>query len=213
MIKLIVFDMDGVLTEEKSSWHYVHQRLGLDNSENFRKYTDNEITYDEFFKLDLKLWLNKFNKLKKDVVVDILREIKIRDGLKNVMEYLHKNNIKSIIVSGGISWLSDMIMDKYHFDRSYANEIFTDEENNILPYGKINVVPDRKNAVIENIIKEYNVDRSNVLSIGDSKTDYSMYIASEYFIAFNSDDDFIKKISDYNINNDITEIIDFLNLY
>ncbi len=213
MIKLIVFDMDGVLTEEKSSWHYVHQRLGLDNSENFRKYADNEITYDEFFKLDLKLWLNKFDKLKKDVIVDILREIKIRDGLKDVIEYLHRNNIKSVIVSGGISWLSDIIMARYHFDRAYANEIFTDESNNILPYGRINVVPDKKNIVIKNIIKEYNVDSSSVLSIGDSKTDYSMYIASEYFIAFNSDDDFIKKISDYSINNDITKIIDFLNSY
>ncbi len=213
MIKLVAFDMDGVLTYEKSSWYYVHKRLGLDNSENFKKYTDKKITYDEFFKLDLNLWINKFNKIKKCEIVSILKEIKIMEGLPDVIDYLHKNNMKAIIVSGGISWLSDIIMDKYNFDYAYANEIFTDEDNNIIPYGKINVVPDKKNIVIKNAIKKYNINRDNVLSIGDSKTDYSMYTASKYFIAFNSDDDFIKSISDYNIDNDIKKVIDFLESY
>ena len=38
MIKLIFFDMDGVLTVEKSSWFYVNNRLGINNRENYMKY-------------------------------------------------------------------------------------------------------------------------------------------------------------------------------
>lgn len=213
MIKLLVFDMDGVLTEEKSSWYYVHKRLGIDNYNNFKRYIDKEIDYNTLFKLDLESWINKYGKIKKDFILNILNEIKIRDNLNYLIDYLNKNNIKSIIVSAGISWLSDIIMEKYHFDYAYANEIFTDINNNVLPCGKINVIPDKKNIVIENFIKKHNINKDNVLSIGDSKTDYSMHLASKYFISFNSDDDYIKNISDYNIKNDITKVIDFLNLY
>ena len=52
-IRLVVFDMDGVLTTHPSSWEYVHRAMGVDNSENLRLYRTGNISYMDFLRIDL----------------------------------------------------------------------------------------------------------------------------------------------------------------
>ncbi len=209
-IKIIFFDMDGVLTPEKSSWHFVHRKLEVDNSENLQKYLNNEITYDEFFKLDLNLWISRFGEMKKETIVNILKQIEVRECVYDLINTLKNEGIKAIIISGGISWLADYIKENYNFDEAYANEILTDNRGYIIPEGKINVIPDKKNLIIRNILKKYNVKKEETMSVGDSSDDYSMYLETGKFFSFNSNDARIKRISSGDIDKNLMEIIRYI---
>lgn len=54
-IRIVFFDCDGTLTKVKSSWQYLHERLGLwdDHADAFQhRYRAGEIDYEEFCRRD-----------------------------------------------------------------------------------------------------------------------------------------------------------------
>ena len=98
MIKIIFFDMDGVLTEEKSSWFYVNNRLGINNRENFLKYMDGKLSYEDFFIRDIRALIEKYPGIRYDDIKKILDEIEPMPGLENAIS---KKIILIISVSPG----------------------------------------------------------------------------------------------------------------
>ena len=57
-LKIVVFDMDGVLVDIESSWHFVHTAFNVSNQDNLKRYLRGEIDYKEFMKRDIRLWGN-----------------------------------------------------------------------------------------------------------------------------------------------------------
>ena len=210
MIKLIFFDMDGVLTVEKSSWFYVNNKLGINNRGNYVKYMKGELSYPDFFRLDLTVWIEKYPGIEANYVKNILDEIQPVKGIEKTMNFLKKNNIVSIIVSGGISWLSDRLVRDYGIKEAYANRIYCDASGRIIPEGDIQVDPAIKDSVMRKIMIKYNVKPEECLAIGDSESDYSMYRAVPNFVAFNSNSDFLLKISSTSMENDLSGIIEYI---
>ena len=39
-MKMVVFDMDGVLVDIDSSWQLIHKAFNADNEENFQRYLE-----------------------------------------------------------------------------------------------------------------------------------------------------------------------------
>jgi phosphoserine phosphatase len=211
MIKLIFFDMDGVLTQEKSSWFYVNNRLGINNRENYMNYISGKLDYYDFFRMDIAAWLEKYPGITKKEIKGILDEIPVIPGIEKCMAYLKKNKIISVIVSGGISWLSDRIKDNFGLDEAYANRIFSDNQGKLIPDGEVQVNPLRKDIVMEKIMAEHKVSPEECIALGDSESDYSMYKAVNNFIAFNSDSDILSKVARINLSGNIDSIIDYIN--
>ncbi|MEM0139169.1 MAG: HAD-IB family phosphatase [Ferroplasma sp.] len=211
MIRGIFLDMDGVLTEERSSWNYVHKRLGIDNSRNFQLYREKKISYSDFFRRDIASWLDKYPDITGSEIKKILDEIPEMHGLEHFMSFLHSKHILVFVVSGGISWLASRLNEKYNFDEIYANEIITYKDK-IQIKGNIYVEPDRKNIPIEKLMDKYNINKFESIAVGDSDSDYSMYAATGNFIAFNSQSEKLKRISIANIDSDISKVADYINL-
>jgi phosphoserine phosphatase len=58
-IKLIVFDVDGTLTEHPSSWQFLHEHLNVwdGNADRHQKrFLAGKISYAEFCRLDAEHW-------------------------------------------------------------------------------------------------------------------------------------------------------------
>jgi phosphoserine phosphatase len=208
MVKLIFFDMDGVLTVEKSSWFYVNNRLGINNRENYINYMKGNLGYEEFFKLDLRHWVE--HKAKRDYIISILNEIQESPGIESVMSYLKRNKIIVVIVSGGISWLSDRLAKKYPIDQAYSNIIYSDSNGNIIPDGKVMVNPIKKDIIMKKVMEKYNVNADECIAVGDSESDFSMYKAVPNFLAFNSDSNLLSNISKANLSGSLEAIIDYI---
>ena len=56
---IAVFDMDGVLVRQRSSWRIIHEAVGTSNEHSFRAYIRGEIDDEEFMERDIRLWIDK----------------------------------------------------------------------------------------------------------------------------------------------------------
>lgn len=93
-IKMVIFDMDGVLVDIDSSWQFIHRIFHVDSSENLEKYLGGEIDYKEFMRRDIGLW----GAIHIDQIKNILGKAPLMKGAKEVIHKLKKARYKTAII-------------------------------------------------------------------------------------------------------------------
>lgn len=207
--KLAVFDMDGVLTGNPSSWEFVHRSLGVDNTRNLNLYREGKISYIDFLKSDVRLWLDRFGEVKADSIIEILMKIPLRKGISGTVSSLASRGIVSAIVSGGIYWLAEKIGADSGFDEVYANRIKTDDSGNVLADGIVMVDPRRKDQRIREIQGRLGFSAEETISVGDTPQDVAMFRNSGFSISFNPVEETMTRSSSLTLKgNDLTAILE-----
>ncbi|MFL2941336.1 MAG: HAD family hydrolase [Candidatus Poseidoniales archaeon] len=195
-VELVVFDMDGTLLKPRSCWAHIHDYFGTDNSDMLKMYIDRKISDQDFVKADFKLWQESTEDIvNEDYVNKILDNIEPIQGAKELVETLHSYNIRTAIISGGIQYLADKWAQKWKMERALANEL-RDDDNGSLS-AKINVRGNAKGPVMEKLMREMNVKKNQVISIGDTVVDLPLFERSGYSIAVNTEDSRVIKNADY----------------
>ena len=209
--RLAVFDMDGVLTATPSSWEFVHRKIGVDNMKNLTLFREGAITYLEFLRSDVVLWLDKMGTVPASFIKEILDQVPLRNGIAETMSSLRAMGIETAIISGGIYWLAEKIGATADFREVYANRIKTDARNFIIPDGEIMVEPKHKDIVIKSVQAKLGISPDETISIGDTFQDAAMFRNSGISVAFNPVDRSLGKQTDYTMyGNDLTAILKLL---
>ena len=153
-IKLVVFDMDGTIIEPRSSWAMIHDYFGTDNSEMLQMYINHKISDKEFVKADIKLWNSKSEiPVSEEYINSILDKAKPREGAKELIASLHRNNIKTVILSGGIQYLADKWAKEWDMAGAFANDLIDDADGNLT--ANINASGHNKGPLMKKIIKDF----------------------------------------------------------
>lgn len=184
--RLAVFDMDGVLTDIPSSWEFVHRKIGVDNKKNLSLFKKGEITYMEFLRSDVILWIEKMGTVPADFIKELLDQVPLRNGIAETMSSLRAMGMETAIISGGIYWLAEKIGGIGRFSEIYANRIKTNERNEIIPDGTVMVDPRKKDVILQEIQKRLGVSEGETFSVGDTMQDVALFRHSGYSIAFNA---------------------------
>ncbi len=188
--------MDGTLLEPRSCWAYIHDYFGTDNSDMLKMYIERKISDQDFVKADFKLWQNSTkDNVNQEYLNKILDNIEPIKGAKELVENLHSYNIRTAIISGGIQYLADKWAQKWNIERALANELFDDENGKLS--AKINVRGNTKGPVMEKLMSEMNVEKSQVISVGDTVVDLPLFKRSGYSIAVNTEDSRVVESTDY----------------
>tara|TARA_B100000953_G_scaffold282452_1_gene260641 strand:- start:639 stop:1283 length:645 start_codon:yes stop_codon:yes gene_type:complete len=204
-IKLVVFDMDGTLLEPRSSWAQIHDHFGTDNTEMLRLYINHKITDEEFVKADIKLWNSNSKKpVNEKYINSIMDNIKPLKGAEILIKELHNENIKTVILSGGIQYLADRWMNKWNMDYALANELIDDDEGNLTAI--INSSGHNKGPMMDKIIKKYNYKKNQVAAVGDTIVDIPMFERAGLSIAVNTDDEKVITKVNYHLKGDLSEL-------
>ena len=177
-IKLAAFDMDGVLTVDRSSWEFVHRWLGVDNSESLAMFRKGMISYGEFLRRDVRKWLEKRPEMTGKELLEILGHVNTARNLAGSIGKLTSQGITCAIISGGLYPLARIIGDKCGISIVKANDIVLDGDGHLTENGIIMVDPLRKDVVLSNIQRELNIDRNSTVSVGDSPEDGRMFSLS-----------------------------------
>ena len=211
-LKLALFDLDGTLTKEKSSWEYIHRHLGVwkGNAEKFQEaFLRGEISYERFCELDAAIWKG----MEAAELARILTGIPFHRGIKELVAYLRARGMRLAIISTGLSLLSDWVAQHYGFDYAVANELGV-AKGKLNGRIRINVHFDQKKTWVRKIMRRFKVRKEEVLAIGDSSGDLGMFEAAGVSVAFNSECDPLKKIATFCLHSsDLRDLIRPLALY
>ncbi len=182
---LAIFDMDGTLTKVNSSWRYILDEFGGDNSETYRQWVNCEIDEAEFMRRDIALW----KQAKPDVsaldIAKMMRNLPLIDGIQETVAALHYNKIKCAICSGGILSAAKMIADEFGFDYYIADDLETDADGRLTGEGIKHVDLRDKGKTAKDIMEMFGVKGERTITVGNSFGDISMFELSGLSIAFN----------------------------
>ena len=191
--KLVIFDLDGTLTQERSIWEYIHRRLGkwYGFAEEYQnQFLAGKISYEEFCERDAQVWKG----MKVEELLKIVETVPFHPGVDELIHYLKHKGLRLSMVSSGLSLLSNWFHQKYGFDYSVSNDLL--HENGVLTGKvKIQVYYDKKAEWVRRIMKEFGVESEEVIAIGDSKGDIDMFQMVGFSIAFNSSCSDLDKIA------------------
>jgi len=186
-IDLVLFDMDGTLTLERSPWEYLHRRLDLWASKgrfHLEDWLAGRIDYDEFFRLDVDLWRG----MGKRVLLDILDGIGLAPGVLETLGALREAGVTPVILSTGFAHVGRRIEASAGFPLEiWANEFRFDESDRLLA-AEMTVSgdprsPRSKAALARAIMDRHGVSPGRTAAVGDSPGDTGMFGAAGFSLA------------------------------
>lgn len=206
-----IFDMDGVLIEEVSSWVIIHNHFGVNNERSVKEYIDGRIDDFEFMRRDIALWMKKRHPLHIDDMKEILNSATFMPGAEETFRILREKGIKTAIVSGGLLCIAEPLAERLGIDIVLANGLETDGQGNLTGEGVLNVPLNSKGSVVRNLLKELEVEKEEAFAVGNSNIDVSMFRETALGIAFNPDDDVVRKEADVVVEQrDLRRILSYI---
>lgn len=213
-LELVIFDMDGVLTDIYSSWKYVHDYFNSSNEKSVEAYLKGQIDDMEFIRRDADLWKENGKPIKKDKLVEILADVPLMNGAKKCISFLKEKGIKTAIVSAGLDVLAKRVGKELGIDNIYSNGIKVDNQGYLTNEGILNVKLMNKNEAIDNLAKSLKISLKRIAAVGNSCFDIAMFEVCGIGIAFNPDDECTIKYAEYSIKKkDLSLILKVLKKY
>jgi len=181
-VKIVFFDCDGTLTTVKSSWEYLHRRLGLwdNHADEYQSlFREGRIDYHEFCRRDALLWKG----LPLDRVRAVIDEIPYHDGARELVDWLREKGVATVILSTGLSALVDKVRQELGIGRALSNELLS-QDGFLTGEIKIHVEHDNKGYWVEKILRELGISRDEAAAVGDGEGDRGMFESVGLAIGF-----------------------------
>jgi phosphoserine phosphatase len=191
-VQMVVFDMDGVLVYIASSWSFVHSAFKVGKNDNLSRYLAGEIDFRELMRRDIRLW----GRVHISAVERVLDKLRIMRGAKQTVAELKRAGCYTVIISSGISVLAERVQKTLGMDRSLANGLVVDENGMLTGEGEEVVPLLEKVTVFRQLASERRTKLENCAVIGDSRFDIPLFEEAGLSIAFNSNDEQVKRKAD-----------------
>lgn len=187
----VLLDLDGTLTPVASFWQHLHEKLSIWNgdAEKYQnQFHSGDIDYETFCRLDAERWRGRpvaeFQK--------IADQVPLRPGAVEFVEFLRRRGKKVGMISTGLTLLAERIHYQLELDFTIANRLEI-EAKKLTGEVKINVEHGGKDEAVELFCNQFGISPRNVIAIGDSEGDISMFRAVGYSIAFNAGESAVKR--------------------
>lgn len=211
MHRLIIFDMDGVLTKAESSWVAVHDHFGVNNEASLNLYLERKIDDMEFMRRDIALWKAKKPDICRRDIEAILSRVEFNPNVKPLFKEIRRRGLRTAVISGGIDVLAEKVQKTLQCDFIAANGLEYDPDGLLTGEGVLRVPVMNKDLVVKDVQKLFGMTRSDTISVGNSLVDAQLFRESDIGIAFNPDDDTVRNAASVVIeSDDLLEIIRYL---
>jgi phosphoserine phosphatase len=204
VIKLVIFDVDGTILKTYS-WQYIHENLGTWNDA--RGYLDqffrNQITYDEWARLDAALWKNQ----PLTRITEIISQMPYTEGAKETLATLKEKGIKTYLLSAGLTQVAQRIQEETGINGYAANTLIV-KDGCLTGEVEVNVSFHDKDKHLPRILQEFNVTPNECAAVGDDPTLIPLFKKVALAIAFNPTNETIERNAHITIKNkDLRKIL------
>jgi len=210
-MKIVFCDLEGTLIDD-TAWNRIKTKFGAKElSDRYDKlYAEGKIGYEEWRRELVKIW--KENKVSKQQFINELKDYKLKPGVRKLISGLKEKGFKTIIITGAISVLAELIQKDLGIDEIYCGNEFIFDSDGIFQDIKTHESYRRgqgKVHFIEKIISREGVDKKDCITIGgDDINDYWMMKELTSF-AVNPHLRQIQEIVDHNVDN-LIEILEYV---
>ena len=207
--KLFLTDMDSTIIKQEcidELAHYagVREEVSLITE----KSMDGEISFTEAFVERVGL----LKGMDVNVLDKVYLNIELNDGAEILLKNLCKRDIHTVLVSGGFTYFTDKLSKKLGFSENYANKL--EILDNIIT-GKIlpPVIDGKaKRDILDKITQKLNINRNDVVSVGDGANDVEMISNSALGVSYYGKN-ILKSRANAQINNtNLSSILFFIGL-
>ena len=195
-LELIIFDMDGVLTDIMSSWKYIHDYFETSNEKSVNDYLKGKIDDMEFIRRDAVLWKEDGKLITRKKLEEILSDVPLMKGAKECIQEIRKKEVKTAIVSAGLDVLAEKVAKDLGIDYVYSNGVKSDSDGRLTGEGILEVKLMYKDETIQRLAKNANIPLEHTAAVGNSCFDIPMFEVCGLGIAFNPEDDCVRDAAD-----------------
>ena len=191
MIRAVVFDCDGVLSYNGSSWQLIHEYFGTgendggEHQEKLEMFLDGKISEEEFVAHDIQLWRGVSPQIHRDDIMRCYSGVGLIEGAREVVESLQARGVFVAIVSSGVDMFVGAIANMLKVDDWAANGFEWDENGWLVKGLPTRVLSHDKGLMVGKLARINGFDSSEIISVGDSSSDLSMMIEGSQFVGFN----------------------------
>ena len=180
--KLVAFDMDGVIFENKNSWEMVHNAFGTAYKIKGIMENPSKEKYDASYKKVIgELWKGKDTKK----INNKIQEAKYNPGVREVVASLKKRGYILAIISSGVSTLAKRAKEELGFDYVFANELMT-KEGIVSGEFNLQVYDYNKGEILQKLCEKLGITSKETIVVGDGANDISKFKVAGMSIAFNN---------------------------
>ena len=213
-IKLVFFDMDGVLLDTVSSWRYIHEHFRTTNERSIIPYLRGDIDYLEFIRRDVSLWKTNGKSVKKATIQKILYSIPFIKGVHECISFLKDHHIQTAIVSAGLDILADKVAQDVGIDYAFANEVRNGSDGRLTGEGVLHVELMHKDENVKALAEKLHLSLNACAAVGNSCFDIPMLEICGLGVAFNPEDACIVENADMVIEGkDLSQLIPKIKSY
>ena len=134
MVRAVVFDCDGVLSDNGSSWQNIHKKFGTisnngsEHSKMLEKFLDGAISEEEFVEFDIRLWRSVKPDIHRDDIMRCYSGVELMEGAREVVAELQSRGVYVAIVSSGVDVFVGAIASMLKVDDWVANGFEWDDD-------------------------------------------------------------------------------------
>ena len=186
-LKMAAFDMDGTITGVRSSWEYLHRRLGIweGQAQKYQElYLAGDISYEEFCRLDAAMWRN----MSLAQVYSILDEIPLDGNAQKVLDLVVESGAHPVLLSTGLKLLADRLAGSLGFKTRLANELVHREgklTGEIIIHVSTHPPGKTKGDYLRECMRLAGASPRETMAVGDSAGDLDMLQEAGLAIAVN----------------------------
>ena len=170
---LIVFDVDGVLVDIDSSWSTILRYFGIKCTPNMLPYLLGKIGYQEFMRLDIRLWKSDNTPVSIDLIKKVLGGVKLHPKAKLIVNKLKKLGHEIALLSSGIDILVKRVAKELNIDHYLANELVVRDNKVIDGLSRVPLLD--KHLILKLWAKQLGYSLSSTVYVGDSIFDIPVF--------------------------------------
>ena len=207
--RALITDMDGTIIENETL-NDIAKFLG--KGEQVKKITDLGLKGRLDFSTSLENRVHLLKDLRLSSLEEAKRIISFMKGAKKLFQELKKNKIHTVLVSGGFKPITSYVRDYLNIDQEYSNTFgVIGDLFNGKTVGPI-VNANYKEKIVKKISKELNINKDQIIGMGDAANDMNMLLSVGLPIAFKAQD-IVKANFENQINNtDLTSLLYFMGI-
>lgn len=193
-IAVVVFDLDGTLTDVKDIWLYLHDELGVSSpKENLEaEYLAGRISYEEWARADASRWRG----MAVSMVKRAIDRVQFVPGAREAIQTLRHNGIQVGVVSAGIDLLANRAKHELGLDFAEANKLCT-SSGSLTGEVLVRVETLLKTKAIEQQLQKHGHKLEKSATVGDNPQD--LHPQAGLRVAFGKWDRNITEIADVSI--------------